>query len=188
VALLLGLAACAGDPGSGSITDDSRTRPDAGDTGATDTFVPPTSQTRLEFVSSQNVYMPFAGTAELTVRYVDFNDQPVADATINFAIDEAFAADTRLRTQTTRTDAEGIAFEVRAFFPGNNGLAEDPVTGSLNAALAQWLIGAGLAPPRYVAAQGTAMARAGRVYIEQDAEGIWVGGNSVTCIDGTVLL
>ena len=44
------------------------------------------------------------------------------------------------------SDADGIAFEVRAFFPGNNGLAEDPVTGSLNAALAQWLIGAGLAP------------------------------------------
>ncbi len=109
VALLLGLAACAGDPGSGSITDDSRTRPDAGDTGTTDTFTPPTGQTRLELVSSQDVYMPFAGTAELTVRYVDFNDQPIADATLNFDIDEAFAADTRLRTQTTRTDAEGIA-------------------------------------------------------------------------------
>ncbi len=80
------------------------------------------------------------------------------------------------------------AFELRAFFPGNTGLTEDPVTGSLNAAVAQWLIGAGLAPPRYVAAQGTVMGRAGRVHIEQDAEGIWVGGDSVTCVDGTVLL
>jgi len=81
------------------------------------------------------------------------------------------------------------AFEVRAFFPGNNGLAEDPVTGSLNAALAQWLIGAGLAPERYVAAQGTAMAREGRVFIERDAGGtLWVGGQSVTCIDGLILL
>lgn len=81
------------------------------------------------------------------------------------------------------------AFEVRAFFPGNNGLAEDPVTGSLNAALAQWLIGAGLAPERYVAAQGTAMAREGRVFIQRDASGtIWVGGQSVTCIDGRVSL
>ena len=81
------------------------------------------------------------------------------------------------------------AFEVRAFFPGNNGLCEDPVTGSLNAALAQWLIGAGLAPERYVAAQGTAMAREGRVFIETDASGtIWVGGQSVTCIDGAVTL
>ena len=81
------------------------------------------------------------------------------------------------------------AFEVRAFFPGNNGLSEDPVTGSLNAALAQWLIGAGLAPGRYVAAQGAAMAREGRVFIEADTSGtIWVGGQSVTCIDGSVHL
>ena len=80
-------------------------------------------------------------------------------------------------------------FEVRAFFPGNNGLCEDPVTGSLNAALAQWLIGAGLAPDRYVAAQGTALQREGRVHIERDAQGdIWVGGSSVTCIEGAVLL
>ena len=80
-------------------------------------------------------------------------------------------------------------FEVRAFFPGNNGLCEDPVTGSLNAALAQWLIGAGLAPARYVAAQGTVLQREGRVHIERDAQGdIWVGGASVTCIEGTVLI
>jgi PhzF family phenazine biosynthesis protein len=79
-------------------------------------------------------------------------------------------------------------FEVRAFFPGNNGLCEDPVTGSLNAAIAQWLIGAGLAPTRYIAAQGTAMARAGRVHVEQDSADIWIGGASVTCIDGRVLL
>jgi PhzF family phenazine biosynthesis protein len=79
-------------------------------------------------------------------------------------------------------------FEVRAFFPGNNGMAEDPVTGSLNAALAQWLIGAGLAPPRYVAAQGTAMARAGRVHVSQEGADIWIGGESVTCVDGKVSL
>lgn len=80
-------------------------------------------------------------------------------------------------------------FEVRAFFPGNNGLTEDPVTGSLNAALAQWLMGAGLAPSRYVAAQGTALGRAGRVHIERDDEGtIWVGGDSVSCISGQVTL
>jgi PhzF family phenazine biosynthesis protein len=80
-------------------------------------------------------------------------------------------------------------FEVRAFFPGNNGMAEDPVTGSLNAALAQWLIGVGLAPTAYVAAQGTALRREGRVHIEQDSDGtIWVGGASVTCINGEVTL
>ena len=86
------------------------------------------------------------------------------------------------------TDAEGIAFEVRAFFPGNNGLAEDPVTGSLNAAVAQWLIGAGLAPTRYVASQGTCLGRAGRVYVQQDGDTIWVGGSAVTCVAGEVLL
>ena len=86
------------------------------------------------------------------------------------------------------TNEDMPAFELRAFFPGNSGLTEDPVTGSLNAAVAQWLIGAGVAPPRYVAAQGTAMDRAGRVHIEQDNEAIWVGGDSVTCVDGTVLL
>jgi len=80
-------------------------------------------------------------------------------------------------------------FEVRAFFPGNNGIAEDPVTGSLNAALAQWLIGAGMAPERYVASQGTALRRAGRVHIRRDADGtVWVGGESVTCVQGNVRL
>ena len=84
---------------------------------------------------------------------------------------------------------EGIAFEVRAFFPGNNGMAEDPVTGSLNAALAQWLIGAGIAPPQYVASQGTALGRAGRVHVQRDAAGeIWIGGASVTCVDGQARL
>ena len=81
------------------------------------------------------------------------------------------------------------ALEVRAFFPGNTGLAEDPVTGSFNAALAQWLISEGIAPTRYVASQGTALHRAGRVHVQRDENGdVWVGGNSVTCINGTVLL
>lgn len=81
------------------------------------------------------------------------------------------------------------AFEVRAFFHTKQTLCEDPVTGSLNAALAQWLIGAGLAPERYVAAQGTALAREGRVHVERDAAGtIWIGGASHTCIEGQVRL
>ena len=81
------------------------------------------------------------------------------------------------------------AFEVRAFFPGHGGLTEDPVTGSLNAALGQWLIGAGLAPTHYVARQGTALGRAGRVHVQQDAQGqVWVGGESVVCIQGHVTL
>jgi predicted PhzF superfamily epimerase YddE/YHI9 len=68
-------------------------------------------------------------------------------------------------------------------------MAEDPVTGSLNAALAQWLIGAGIAPPHYIASQGTALGRAGRVHVERDAAGeTWIGGSSVTCIAGQVRL
>lgn len=86
------------------------------------------------------------------------------------------------------SDAEDIAFEVRAFFPGHGGLMEDPVTGSLNAALAQWLIGAGIAPARYIASQGTALGRAGRVHVAQDGDAIWVGGDTVTCVNGTVRL
>ena len=88
----------------------------------------------------------------------------------------------------SRPPEDDIAFEVRAFFPGNNGMIEDPVTGSLNAALAQWLIGAGLAPERYIASQGTALGRAGRVHVERSGDDIWIGGASVTCIDGSVRL
>lgn len=89
--------------------------------------------------------------------------------------------------QSTNGPAE--AFEVRAFFPGHGGLTEDPVTGSLNAALGQWLIGAGLAPSHYVARQGTALGRAGRVHVQSDALGqVWVGGESVVCIQGRVTL
>jgi PhzF family phenazine biosynthesis protein len=88
-----------------------------------------------------------------------------------------------------RPPGDECAFEVRAFFPGNNGMAEDPVTGSLNAALAQWLIGAGIAPRRYIASQGTALGRAGRVHVERDDAGeTWIGGASVTCVDGQVRL
>ncbi|MDQ2928677.1 MAG: PhzF family phenazine biosynthesis protein [Pseudomonadota bacterium] len=76
-------------------------------------------------------------------------------------------------------------FEVRAF-AAMVGIAEDPVTGSLNASLAQWLIGAELAPDRYVAAQGTRLGRQGRVHIASEEGTVWVGGGSVTCIRGEV--
>ncbi|VVN62416.1 Trans-2,3-dihydro-3-hydroxyanthranilate isomerase [Pseudomonas fluorescens] len=84
-------------------------------------------------------------------------------------------------------DGDEAQFEVRAFC-ASEGMPEDPVTGSLNAGLAQWLIGAGLAPAHYVASQGTAMGRAGRVSIEQIGEDIWVGGPAVTCISGQLTL
>jgi PhzF family phenazine biosynthesis protein len=77
------------------------------------------------------------------------------------------------------------AFEVRAFFPKDGVLVEDPVTGSLNASLAQWLLASGRAEAPYVARQGTALGRAGRVHVSRDADGvIWVGGGTVTCLAG----
>jgi PhzF family phenazine biosynthesis protein len=80
------------------------------------------------------------------------------------------------------------AFEVRALFHDGPLMIEDPVTGSLNASLAQWLIGAGLAPARYVAGQGALLKRDGRVHVEQQDADIWVGGDVVTCVEGTVEL
>jgi PhzF family phenazine biosynthesis protein len=77
--------------------------------------------------------------------------------------------------------------EVRAFVPGM-GIVEDPVTGSLNAGLAQWLIPAGVLPDSYVASQGTVLNRAGRVHVDRLGDDIWVGGDTVTCIEGHVRL
>src|SRR3954470_20097290 len=76
------------------------------------------------------------------------------------------------------------AVEVRAFCP-SIGVVEDPVTGSLNASIAQWLAGDRL-PTSYVAAQGTALGRAGRVHVEKDGDTVWVGGDAATTIKGTV--
>jgi PhzF family phenazine biosynthesis protein len=82
---------------------------------------------------------------------------------------------------------QDTAFEIRAFAPAL-GVPEDPVTGSLNAGIAQWLIGAGLAPPCYVAAQGTALGRSGRVFVERVDADIWIGGHVAGCIEGRVTL
>jgi PhzF family phenazine biosynthesis protein len=79
------------------------------------------------------------------------------------------------------------AFEVRAFFPKDGALVEDPVTGSLNASLAGWLRDSGRASLPYVASQGTALGRSGRVSVSQDDDGtIWVAGRTVTCVSGHV--
>jgi PhzF family phenazine biosynthesis protein len=77
------------------------------------------------------------------------------------------------------------AIEVRAFFPIGGVAAEDPVTGSLNAGVAQWLLGSGRLAAPYVASQGTALGRTGRVQVSQDADGtIWVGGRTETTVAG----
>lgn len=78
-----------------------------------------------------------------------------------------------------------VAFELRAFAPGD-GVPEDPVTGSLNAGVAMWLRGAGLAPAHYVAGQGTVLGRRGRVVVDDDGTDIWVGGVATTIIEGRV--
>ncbi|RYY96719.1 MAG: PhzF family phenazine biosynthesis protein [Comamonadaceae bacterium] len=81
-----------------------------------------------------------------------------------------------------------IALEVRAF-AAPIGVEEDPVTGSLNASLAQWLIADGHLPDRYPAGQGQCLGRDGRVGVERDASGqVWIGGDAITCVDGTVAL
>jgi PhzF family phenazine biosynthesis protein len=84
-------------------------------------------------------------------------------------------------------DGAPEAVEVRAFFPKDGATVEDPVTGSLNASLAGWLLRTGRLRAPYVAAQGGALGRAGRVHVTRDEEGtIWVGGGTVTCIRGEV--
>jgi len=80
-----------------------------------------------------------------------------------------------------------LDFEVR-FFAAAIGVNEDPVTGSLNANVARWLIDSGRAPARYVAAQGTAMGRAGRIHVQRDDAGTWIGGDVAGCIAGSVTI
>ena len=79
------------------------------------------------------------------------------------------------------------AFELRAF-ASMSGIDEDPVTGSLNAGVAEWLIGTGRAPERYLAAQGAKLGRAGRVQVSREEGRFWIGGSSVSCVRGEVRL
>jgi predicted PhzF superfamily epimerase YddE/YHI9 len=78
--------------------------------------------------------------------------------------------------------------EVRALITVGGSLAEDPVTGSLNASLAQWLIGAGRLPSAYVAAQGTVLGRRGRVHVQAEGSQVWVGGPVTPGVSGTIAL
>jgi PhzF family phenazine biosynthesis protein len=79
------------------------------------------------------------------------------------------------------------AFEVRAFFPKDGTTAEDPVTGSLNASLAQWLLRTGRVTAPYLVSQGTVLGRRGRVRVSVDDEQrVWVGGGTTTLVSGTI--
>ena len=111
----------------------------------------------------------------------------LADADAVLAVRPGAADDLYLGVVGPQPPGAPTAFEVRAFFPVGGSLVEDPVTGSLNASVAEWLLRTGRATAPYVASQGTALARAGRVHISTDSGGaIWVGGGTVTCVSGTV--
>ncbi|MGW7538635.1 PhzF family phenazine biosynthesis protein [Amycolatopsis sp. NPDC054798] len=106
------------------------------------------------------------------------------DAATVLAIEPDFGAlgDFKVGVAGAQPAGSDTAFEVRAF----SDTVEDPVTGSLNAALGQWLIGDGIAPESYVAAQGTRLGRRGRVHVERDGDDVWVGGETVVGIRGDV--
>lgn len=92
--------------------------------------------------------------------------------------------DAKLGVLGSHPDESEHEFEIRAFVPGA-GVAEDPVTGSLNASVAQWLIASGLAPAKYTVTQGTALGRAGVVSISHENDEVWVGGSTTVCFRGT---
>ncbi len=77
------------------------------------------------------------------------------------------------------------AFEMRTFAPGV-GVAEDPVCGSMNASVGQWLTRSGAAPGTFKVSQGARLGRAGDITITAEADGtVWVGGGTTTCFRGT---
>ena len=113
----------------------------------------------------------------------------LADAAQVLALTPDFAVMKGLKLGVVGAHPAGAEcqFEVRAFVP-TLGVPEDPVTGSLNAGLAQWLICAGLAPAQYVAAQGAALGRAGRVHVAQQGADVWIGGDVCPVVTGSVRL
>jgi PhzF family phenazine biosynthesis protein len=112
----------------------------------------------------------------------------VRDAEAVLALRPRDAGDLYIGVVGAYPPGSSCAIEVRAFFPKGTSTDEDPVTGSLNASLAQWLLGNGRLVAPYVASQGTALGRAGRVHVSSDVDDIWIGGDCVTCVEGTVAL
>jgi PhzF family phenazine biosynthesis protein len=108
-----------------------------------------------------------------------------ADQVLALEPDMSLLRDLKLGVIGPYPHGSEASYEVRAFVPGL-GVAEDPVTGSLNAGLASWLIKTGHASPRYVASQGAALKRRGRVYLELLGDDIWVGGDTVIRVSGSV--
>jgi len=109
-----------------------------------------------------------------------------ADEVLALEPDAAAFDDLKVGVAGAHPDGSNYAIEVRAFFPDVGSFAEDPVTGSLNASLAQWLLAEGRISSPYVARQGTALGRDGRVHIHEADGEVWVGGDVVPCVTGTV--
>lgn len=109
------------------------------------------------------------------------------DAAAVRALQPDFVAMRGLKLGVVGAQAEGAEtqFELRAFVP-TLGVPEDPVTGSLNAGVALWLQAAGLAPELYVASQGSALGRDGRVYVRRDGDQTWIGGDVTPLVHGQV--
>ena len=112
----------------------------------------------------------------------------LADAEKVLAVRPGFADDLYLGVAGPHPPGSPEALEVRAFFPVNGTTVEDPVTGSLNASVAELLLSTGRITAPYVAAQGTVLGRAGRIHVSADAGKIWIGGDTVTCVSGSVEL
>ncbi|GAA1072560.1 PhzF family phenazine biosynthesis protein [Tsukamurella spumae] len=110
-----------------------------------------------------------------------------ADAVLALRPDFAAMGDLNVGVVGAYPAGADVDVEVRAFCP-DLAVPEDPVTGSLNAGLAQWLIGTGALPDRYTASQGTALGRRGRVHVASGDGEIWIGGATSTTISGTVTL
>ncbi len=108
-----------------------------------------------------------------------------ADAVLAVEIDRAQMKQWKIGVVGPCGPPKTADFEIRAFMTGGD---EDPVTGSLNASVAQWLIGSGRAPASYIAAQGTRRQRRGRVHIEQLGDDIWIGGDTVLGVTGGIAL
>lgn len=111
------------------------------------------------------------------------------DAAAVRALQPDFVAMRGLKLGVVGAQPEGAEtqFELRAFVP-TLGVPEDPVTGSLNAGVALWLHAAGLAPEHYVASQGSALGRDGRVYVRRDGDQTWIGGDVTPLVHGQVRL
>jgi PhzF family phenazine biosynthesis protein len=88
-------------------------------------------------------------------------------------------------TVFARSGEPACAIHVRSFAPGQ-GVPEDPVCGSGNISVAAYLRQLKRAQPTYAARQGMQMGRDGCVSLRVSSDEIWLGGEAVTCVEGTI--